>query len=265
MNAHGSDPRRQVLRQYLVTDALLGLEEVPLRRRPMVRQGASGLQPVVADAAQAAAHPARSSRRLSVDKAAEMLATLDRDHVRGCRKCVLCEERRQTVFGVGNPQARLLFVGEGPGRQEDEQGEPFVGAAGALLDRMIKAMGLQREDTYICNVVKCRPPDNRTPYPDEIAACKPYLFEQLRIVEPEIMIALGAPSAKLLLDTTAGINRLRGRFHDFTLHDSDGTTRTIPLMPTYHPAYLLRCPQDKIKTWEDLQQVMQRLGLRPQG
>jgi DNA polymerase len=154
---------------------------------------------------------------------------------------------------VGDPHARLLFVGEGPGYDEDRLGEPFVGKAGRLLNDMIRAMGLQREEVYIANVVKCRPPGNRTPAPDETGACLPYLEQQIDIVAPEMIIALGAVAARALLGGERSLGEMRRRFHDY---------RGIAVMPTYHPAYLLRNPADKRKTWEDLQLVMSRLGLR---
>jgi len=180
-----------------------------------------------------------------------MLTELDAQ-VRGCTRCRLHEGRTNTVFGVGNPEARLCFVGEGPGRDEDLRGEPFVGRAGQLLDRMIKAMGLSRDDVYICNVVKCRPPENRTPLPDEMATCAPFLDRQLDVVAPEAVVALGACAARQLLSTTLPMGRLRGRFHEW---------RGVPVMPTYHPAYLLRNEEAKRPVWDDLQQVMAKLGL----
>jgi DNA polymerase len=173
----------------------------------------------------------------------------------------LHEGRNKTVFGVGDTNARLVFVGEGPGFEEDRQGVPFVGRAGQLLTKMIVAMGLSRDQVYICNVVKCRPPNNRDPAPDEIAACSPYLFEQLTTIDPEVIVALGAPASRTLLKTDEAIGRLRGRFHDFEVVAPSGEKSIIPLMPTYHPAFLLRSPNQKGKAWEDLQQVMARLGL----
>ncbi|MCK6483319.1 MAG: uracil-DNA glycosylase [Phycisphaerae bacterium] len=191
------------------------------------------------------------------------LDVLNETHVRGCTKCGLVHGRTHTVFGQGNPMARIVFVGEGPGFEEDRSGLAFVGRAGQLLTVMIeRGMGLNRRDVYICNVVKCRPPENRTPAPDEIIACSPYLMEQLRIIRPEVIVALGAPAAQTLLSTRAPIGQLRGRFHDF--HPSGaplGIEPPIPLMPTYHPAYLLRNPADKSKAWADLKLVLTRLGL----
>lgn len=191
--------------------------------------------------------------------AANALRVLDEQHVKGCQKCGLAAGRTNTVFGVGSATARLVFVGEAPGFHEDQQGIPFVGRAGDLLTRMIAAMGLSRETVYICNVLKCRPPNNRDPAADEISACSPYLFEQLRQIGPEVIVALGAPAARTLLETGLGIGKLRGTFHEFRLPNSEG--HVIPLMPTYHPAYLLRNPAEKVKAWADLQTVMRKLGL----
>lgn len=190
---------------------------------------------------------------------------LDETQVRGCTRCVLCQTRTQTVFGQGNPHARLVFVGEAPGFDEDRQGQAFVGKAGQLLTRMVAAMGLTREDVFICNVIKCRPPGNRMPAPDEIASCSPYLRQQLQIIEPEVIVALGAPASQTLLNTTLSIGRLRGQFHDCNIGDNPFDPIIVPLMPTFHPAYLLRTPSEKAKSWADLQAVMARLGLkRPQ-
>lgn len=169
-----------------------------------------------------------------------------------CTRCKLHKARTQIVFGVGNPKADLVFVGEGPGHDEDIQGEPFVGRAGKLLTQMIEAMGLKRSDVYICNVVKCRPPENRLPEKDEIATCSPYLLRQLAAINPKVIVTLGACSAQTLLQTNQGISRFRGEFFDF--HGSK-------LMPTYHPAYLLRNPPAKADVWKDLQKVMALLGL----
>src|SRR6185295_3488702 len=149
----------------------------------------------------------------------------------GCTRCVLHQGRTKVVFGEGNRHAQLVFVGEGPGEDEDRTGRPFVGRAGQLLNKIIGAMGLKREDVYICNVVKCRPPENRTPLPDEIAACSPYLVEQIELIGPKAIVALGAPASKTLLKTTQGITALRGRWF---------TYNGIPVMPTFHPAFVLR-------------------------
>ena len=174
-----------------------------------------------------------------------------------CQRCKLAGHRTQIVYGVGNPQAELVFVGEAPGRDEDLRGEPFVGRAGQLLTEIIvKGMKLQREDVYIANIIKCRPPQNRNPEPDEIAACEPFLIRQLAIIKPKAIVALGTFAAQALLKTRTPITRLRGTWTDY---------QGIPLMPTFHPAYLLRNPGDKRLVWQDIQQVMARLGLPVTG
>jgi uracil-DNA glycosylase family 4 len=173
--------------------------------------------------------------------------------VRDCRQCRLHQGRTQVVFGTGNPDADLVFVGEAPGQDEDLQGEPFVGHAGQLLTRIIEAIGLTRAQVYILNVIKCRPPGNRNPLPDEVAACRPILQAQLACLQPRVICALGTFAAQTLLQTEVSISRLRGRFH--RLGD-------IPVMPTYHPAYLLRNPQGKRAVWDDMQQIQHLLGLR---
>jgi len=207
--------------------------------------------------------PAICTRELSPAEAAAALAELDAGHVRGCTKCRLHASRTQTVFGVGNPRPELVFVGEGPGADEDAQGEPFVGRAGQLLTRMIAAMTLTREQVYICNVVKCRPPGNRTPSDDEMETCSPYLFRQLAILRPKVIVALGRPASQTLLATKTPITKLRGQFYDFP--PPALAPMGLPptrLMPTYHPAYLLRNPPAKSEAWADLQQVMGLLGLK---
>jgi DNA polymerase len=166
-----------------------------------------------------------------------------------CRRCKLCSGRKNLVFGVGNPNARLVFVGEGPGAEEDSQGIPFVGAAGQLLTKMIAAMGYSRDEVYICNVVKCRPPGNRNPEPDEIEACQPFLEAQLNAIRPSVIVTLGKFAAQTLLRTDTPITRLRGQWREYV---------GIPLMPTFHPAYLLRSPAEKKAAWTDLQAVMGR-------
>nr|WP_225938064.1 uracil-DNA glycosylase [Myxococcus sp. RHSTA-1-4] len=179
--------------------------------------------------------------------------TLDeiRRELGDCKRCKLCGTRKNIVFGSGNPRAELVFVGEGPGENEDLQGVPFVGAAGELLTKMIEAMGFRRDEVYICNVVKCRPPGNRNPEPDEIAACEPFLRAQLAAIRPKVVVALGKFAAQTLLRDTTPITRLRGNWR---------TYEGIQLMPTFHPAYLLRSPAEKRKAWEDLQAVMKVLG-----
>ena len=168
-----------------------------------------------------------------------------------CTRCRLCEQRTNIVFGSGNPNADLMFVGEGPGADEDRQGLPFVGRSGQLLTKIIESIGYKREDCYIANVVKCRPPENRTPQPDEIATCEGFLFRQLAIIKPKVVVALGLPSAQTLLKTKQSISSLRGRFHDF---------QEAKLMPTFHPAYLLRSPDKKREVWEDMKKVRDYLA-----
>jgi uracil-DNA glycosylase len=173
-----------------------------------------------------------------------------RDRLGDCQRCLLHRTRHRLVFGEGNPRAELVFVGEAPGADEDTQGRPFVGSAGQLLTKIISAMGLQRENVYICNILKCRPPDNRNPQPDEIAACEPFLIRQLQAIRPRVICALGTFAARTLLKSEAPISVLRGRFHAY---------QGIPLMPTYHPAYLLRNPGAKKQVWDDIQMVMKAL------
>jgi DNA polymerase len=189
------------------------------------------------------------------------LRDIDEKQVRQCTKCHLHETRTKTVFGQGDIRTRLVFVGEAPGFDEDQQGLAFVGKAGQLLTKMIEAMGLKREWVFICNILKCRPPDNRTPAPDEINACWPYLDEQLRTIQPDIIVALGKPASQTLLRTDESIGRLRGVWREYYPSGTVGEGQPIALMPTYHPAYLLRSPNEKGKAWSDLKQVMERLGL----
>ena len=176
-----------------------------------------------------------------------------REDLGDCTRCPLHKQgRKQIVFGVGNPRAELMFIGEAPGADEDQQGEPFVGRAGQLLNNMIKAMGIQREDVYIANIIKCRPPGNRTPEREECETCSPFLMRQIAAIKPKVIVALGAIAAKTLLAVNAPMSELRGRWFDF---------RGTKLAVTYHPAFLLRDPRQKKETWKDLQMVMKDLGL----
>jgi DNA polymerase len=178
---------------------------------------------------------------------------LIREDIGDCTRCRLHKQgRKQIVFGVGNPRAELMFIGEAPGADEDEKGEPFVGRAGQLLNNMIKAMGLSREAIYIANIIKCRPPGNRTPERDECETCSPFLMRQIEAIGPKAIVALGAVAAKTLLAVNAPMSELRGRWYDF---------RGTKLAVTYHPAFLLRDPRQKKEAWKDLQMVMQELGL----
>jgi DNA polymerase len=193
--------------------------------------------------------PVLNTRR---DVEAELRAI--REDIGDCTRCVLHKGRKNLVFGVGNPHADLMFVGEGPGADEDAKGEPFVGRAGQLLNKMIEAMGLKREEVYIANVVKCRPPDNRTPERDEMETCSPFLLRQIAAIQPKVIVALGATATKALLNVNEPMSALRGRWHDF---------RGTRLVATYHPAYLLRDPRQKAEAWKDLQLAMKELGLKP--
>jgi DNA polymerase len=168
-----------------------------------------------------------------------------------CRRCKLWRTRTHLVFGEGSPTAELMFIGEGPGAEEDQQGRPFVGAAGQLLNRILAKMGFSREEVYIANVVKSRPPGNREPEPDEIAACLPFLKKQIEAIQPRVIVTLGRVATQALLETSTPLTKLRGTWQSY---------QGIPVMPTFHPSYLLRFPRERLKTWEDMQKVMARLG-----
>jgi uracil-DNA glycosylase family 4 len=190
-----------------------------------------------------------------------------REDLGDCTRCVLHKQgRKQIVFGVGNPKAELMFVGEGPGADEDEKGEPFVGRAGQLLNNMIKAMGIEREQVYIANIVKCRPPGNRTPEREECETCSPFLMRQIAVIKPKVIVALGATAAKTLLAMNSSMIQLRGRFYDFRptgVRLNDANWDGCKLAVTYHPAFLLRDPRQKGEAWKDLQMVMKELGMKP--
>jgi uracil-DNA glycosylase len=191
---------------------------------------------------------------LSTSEKRARLAALDENEVKGCTRCRLCETRTQTVFGEGDVDAKIFFIGEGPGENEDLTGRPFVGRAGDLLNRMIAGMGLKRENVFIANVVKCRPPENRAPAPDEVATCTPYLERQLEIVRPRVIVTLGLPAMHYMLNTKNSMAKMRGQWHAW---------RGIKLMPTYHPAYVLRSYTDQVRAavWGDLKLVMAELGM----
>ncbi|MDD5559081.1 uracil-DNA glycosylase [Candidatus Methylomirabilis sp.] len=186
--------------------------------------------------------------RLEVQPTSSLPLAQVRQALGECTRCKLHKGRQHIVFGVGNPQAWLVFVGEAPGADEDQRGEPFVGRAGQLLTRIIEAMKLTREQVYICNIIKCRPPGNRNPESDEITACEPFLVAQLQAIQPKLICALGTFAAQTLLRTKEPISKLRGRFHDY---------HGIPVLPTFHPAYLLRNPHEKKTVWADMQ-LLQR-------
>ncbi|MCC6580899.1 MAG: uracil-DNA glycosylase [Phycisphaeraceae bacterium] len=222
--------------------------------RPLPRSSSSELSA----AAKRPSGPAPSGP-LSRQQKLDILAAMNADEVVSCTKCDLCRTRIQTVFGEGDPDTPLLFVGEGPGQTEDEQGRPFVGRAGELLNKMIVAMGLGREQVYIANVVKCRPPNNRPPTPVEVDACSGYLLRQIATLRPKVIVTLGGPATKLLLSTSQGITTIRGTWHQFNGLQPEGPI--IPVMPTFHPAYLLRAytEDNRRKVWSDLQKVMQKI------
>ena len=190
-----------------------------------------------------------------------------REDLGDCTRCPLHRQgRKQIVFGVGNPNAELMFIGEAPGADEDEQGEPFVGRAGQLLNNMIKAMGLDRRDVYIANIIKCRPPNNRTPERDECETCSPFLMRQIAAIKPKVIVALGAVAAKTLLAINESMSNLRGRWYEFRpagVRSNDPNWTGAKLAVTYHPAFLLRDPRQKKEAWKDLQMVRKELGLKP--
>ncbi len=285
--------QRRILRQHIETDRLLGVDAVPVGDAPDLpattqpasteathdtdlppapspavstsqnlfgeeTKSAPAPKPVLAQqsAASSSVPAIPAYQPIAAKEKPGLLDTLNRDEVMGCRKCALCEGRTQTVFGEGDPNANLMFVGEGPGQNEDETGRPFVGRAGAKLDEMIKAMGFDREQVFIANVVKCRPPNNRAPTPVEADACWPYLLRQISIIQPMVIVTLGGPAAKRLVNPQYGITRIRGLWHHFTGLQPDGPS--VPVMPTFHPAYLLRAytPENRKKVWSDLQTVI---------
>lgn len=247
------------MREYLETLRESGVSGLP---RAAVKKPSESAEPVPVSFSAQSAPPSRAATSPAATQVGDLFLspkvhtvhTLEelRAEIGDCRRCKLCQGRTNIVFGVGDAKAELVFVGEGPGRDEDLKGEPFVGRAGQLLTEIItKGMKMRRDEVYICNVVKCRPPDNRNPEPDEIAACEPFLIRQLEIVKPRIIVALGAFAAQTLLKTKTPISRLRGNWHFY---------RDIKLMPTLHPAYLLRNPADKKLVWQDIQAVLREMG-----
>ena len=237
-------------------EAAAPVDDPPVAADPEPEPAAEPARPRSVAPALSLVVRAPAGDELSPAEKRKALQVLDETQVVGCQKCaVLVQNRTQTVFGVGDPNAELMFVGEAPGADEDRQGEPFVGAAGQLLTRILKACGLTREQVFIANVLKCRPPGNRTPLPDEIANCFPNLERQIDIIRPKFICCLGAVAAQALLGTTLGISKLRGRFHAF--HGAQ-------VLCTYHPAYLLRNPAAKRDVWEDMKKLMAAMG-RPVG
>ena len=260
------------VRDYLEQLAEEGLEGLPSMRPRTAAPGpdAVGAKPAASAAARpyapdgASARAAAASSPGSTPPPSELLSRypgLDKtgslealsEFIGDCKRCKLAPLRTHLVFGVGNPEADLMFVGEAPGADEDARGEPFVGRAGQLLTDIIeRGMGLKRSDVYICNVIKCRPPDNRNPEPDEVAACEPFLMRQIDLVRPRAIVALGTFAVQALLKIKTPISRLRGNWHE---------VRGVKLMPTFHPAYLLRSPGEKRWVWQDIQEVMKVLGI----
>jgi uracil-DNA glycosylase len=218
------------------------------QREPMTPRAKTVLPPIEPSSCEAAL-PKPESRVTDPLQALKII----RQDLGDCTRCRLHKQgRKQIVFGVGDARAQLMFIGEAPGADEDQQGEPFVGRAGQLLNNMIKAMGIRREDVYIANIIKCRPPGNRTPERDECETCSPFLMRQIAAIQPKVIVALGAVAAKTLLAINAPMSELRGHWYDF---------RGTKLAVTYHPAFLLRDPRQKKETWKDLQMVMRDLGL----
>ncbi len=236
-----TDPITRAARQHLETTRLLGVDFVP------IAVGSPEAAPPVLSPKPQASSPSRSR-----EEKAKLLAELHERHDATCPHCTSVTSHNRTVFADGDPAAELMFIGEAPGEEEDKQGIPFVGRAGQLLNDMIKAMGLKREDVYIANVLKARPPNNATPTPDEAAKCGPFLKEQIAIIQPRVIVTLGNPAMHYVLNTTKGITSVRGTWQEYN---------GIPVMPTYHPAFLLRqyTPENRSKVWSDLQQVMARL------
>lgn len=261
-----------LVRQHALTSRLLGVDFVPAYRRadahdtaptPEIPAPTEAPAPPLFDEARGPRRGPSSPLNLSPADAEWALSELKAKYAADAPHAPFIKRFTNIVFGEGSPRARLCFVGEAPGEEEDRQGRPFVGRAGQLLDKMIAGMGLQRADVYICNVLKVRPPDNATPTLEEAAASEPYLLEQLEIVAPEAIVTLGKSASQCLLKTSDAMNAMRGRWHTLRLPSS----RTIPVMPTFHPAYLLRSytEDNRKKVWSDLQQVMARLGLARAG
>lgn len=243
--------RRQVEGATALDEIPLPIEPVPQEeQRDEMTPRARSVVAVPAEADDIFAAPKPETSVADPAKALQIV----REDLGDCTRCRLHKQgRKQIVFGVGNPRTELMFIGEAPGADEDQQGEPFVGRAGQLLNNMIKAMGLRREDIYIANIIKCRPPGNRTPERDECETCSPFLMRQIAIIKPKVIVALGAVAAKTLLAINAPMAELRGHWYDF---------RGTKLAVTYHPAFLLRDPRQKKEAWKDLQMVMKELGLK---
>ncbi len=246
------DKTRQMAAAYLRRECELGVGAIPSAAAAASAGGDS--RPSIAEADRPVVEELPG---LVVEPGLREADSLDalRALIGDCQRCKLHDSRTQVVFGVGSAGAELMFVGEGPGQEEDRQGIPFVGRAGALLtDIITKGMGLRRDDVYIANVVKCRPPNNRNPQPDEIVACEPFLHRQIGLIRPRVIVTLGTFATQVLLRNRTPISKQRGHWHEY---------QGVPLMPTFHPAYLLRNPSDKRTVWGDIKLVMQRLGIEP--
>ncbi len=265
----GDSAIRHRLSLWLRSERAFGVKSVqappvpiapPPPDRPMAATAHSDPDPMsnnlfgISEAPKTAMPPSISLPVLPRATTISQLSAMDQNQVKGCTKCALSQKRTNTVFGEGDPDASIFFVGEGPGENEDLQGRPFVGRAGELLNKMIAGMGLKREQVFIANIVKCRPPGNREPAPDEVATCTPYLVRQLEIVRPKVIVTLGRPSSQYMLETKQAMSKMRGQWHNW---------RGIKLMPTFHPAYLLRAytPENRALVWSDLQKVMAEVGL----
>lgn len=261
---HPSADRRTLLatlRDYVEQIREEGMDGLPIGAQPAAASPPASRKPEPIAGSVSQPQPAikaetqaQAAELFSKYPGLEAAGTLEQLHefIGDCRRCKLWPMRTNLVFGVGNPQAELMFVGEAPGADEDLRGEPFVGRAGQLLTDIIeRGMGMPRAEVYICNVIKCRPPGNRNPEPDEVAACEPFLFRQIELVRPRVIVGLGTFAVQALLKVKTPISKLRGNWHEL---------RGIRMMPTFHPAYLLRNPADKRLVWQDIQLVMKELG-----
>ena len=249
---------RRIARQRLESLGRAGVTGLP-KPRPGAKKAVAAVVETPPETVRAEVAPPKGATSTGTDSAADRNEALNaiRHKVAHCTRCPeLCTTRTQTVFGVGNPKSRLVFLGEAPGADEDEQGEPFVGRAGQLLNKIIEACTLKREDVYILNILKCRPPNNRAPLPEESANCREYLEGQLDIIKPDYICCLGATAAKNLLNTEVSISKLRSKF---------ATYRGIQVMCTYHPAYLLRNPAAKRDVWDDMKTLMRAMGVELDG
>jgi DNA polymerase len=237
----------EILKKTLLLYRGLGFERLPIKGEIKLRS--SDAQVAKEEIIHSASGKREGHRSTAVREKEKALGAL-RDEIGDCQRCRLSTGRKNLVFGEGSPDADLMFIGEGPGREEDRQGRPFVGDAGKVLTNLIKKMGLKREEVYIANIVKCRPPMNRDPESDEVQTCSPFLERQIEIIQPKVIMALGRIASHRLVGSMVPISRLRGTFYEF---------KGIPLMSTFHPAYLIRNPKDKWLTWEDAQKVLEKL------